>query len=31
MNEDIKTIRKVDLPYARADIRDLKIIKLLLV
>lgn len=29
MNEDIKTIRKVDLPYARADIRDLNIIKLI--
>lgn len=29
MNEDIKTIRKVDLPYAKADIRDLNIIKLI--
>lgn len=29
MNEDIKTIRKVDLPYAIADIRDLNIIKLI--
>ncbi len=29
MNEDIKTIRKVDLPYSRADIRDLNIIKLI--
>lgn len=29
MNEDIKTIRKVDLPYASADIRDLNIIKLI--
>ena len=29
MNEDIKTIRKVDLPYARADITDLNIIKLI--
>ena len=29
MNEDIKTIRKVDLPYVRADIRDLNIIKLI--
>ena len=29
MNGDIKTIRKVDLPYAKADIRDLNIIKLI--
>ena len=29
MNVDIKTIRKVDLPYSRADIRDLNIIKLI--
>lgn len=29
MNEDIKTIRKVDLPSAKADIRDLNIIKLI--